>query len=78
MKKQKKQQIDLLKTLKKLDNTGNKDSKNPKNKKGVNPFIILFIIAILLSGVYTFLVSPSKEIINTDLGLNDIQARYAS
>ncbi|NCP76948.1 hypothetical protein GW830_02290 [bacterium] len=54
MKKQKKQQIDLLKTLKKLENTNKKD---PKNKKGTNPFIVLFIIAILLSGVYTFLAS---------------------
>jgi hypothetical protein len=75
MKKQKKQQINLLKTLKKLEGTNKKD---PKNKKNVNPFIILFIIAILLSGVYTFLVSPTKEVINTDVGLNDIQTRYAS
>lgn len=78
MKKQKKQPIDLLKTLKKLENTSKKDQKNPKNKKGVNPFIALFILAILLSGFYTFFASPNKEVINTDLGLNDIQARYAS
>jgi len=75
MKKQKKQQIDLLKTLKKLENTNKKD---PKNKKGTNPFIVLFIIAILLSGVYTFLASWNKEVVNTDIGLNDIQAQYAS
>ncbi|OIO76555.1 hypothetical protein AUJ87_02545 [Candidatus Gracilibacteria bacterium CG1_02_38_174] len=75
MKKQKKQQIDLLKTLKKLENTNKKD---PKNKKGTNPFIVLFIIAILLSGVYTFLASGNKEVVNTDIGLNDIQAQYAS
>ena len=78
MKKQKKQPIDLLKTLKKLENTTKKDSKDPKNKKGTNPFIILFIIAIILSSVYAFLVSWNKENINTSLGLNDIQARYAS
>lgn len=78
MKKQKKQQIDLLKTLRKLESVNKKDPKNPKNKKGVNPFIVLFIIAILLSGIYTFLASPTKEVINTDVGLNDIQARYAS
>lgn len=78
MKKQKKQQIDLLKTLKKLDKIDKKDSKKPKNIKGTNPFIILFIIAIILSGIYTFLASPTKEVINTDVGLNDIQAQYAS
>ena len=78
MKKQKKEQIDLLKTLKKLENTSKKSSKNPKNKKGANPFIILFIIAILLSGFYSFLASPTKEIVHTDIGLNEIQARYAS
>ncbi|MDD5376763.1 MAG: ATP-dependent zinc metalloprotease FtsH [Candidatus Gracilibacteria bacterium] len=78
MKKQKKQQIDLLKTLKKLESTAKKDPKDPKNKKGINPFIILFIITILLSGFYTFIASPNKEIVNTNLGLNDIQARYAS
>lgn len=78
MKKQKKQQIDLLKTLKKLDNMDKKGSKKPKNIKGTNPFIILFIIAIIFSGIYTFLASPTKEVINTDVGLNDIQAQYAS
>ncbi len=78
MKKQKKQQIDLLKTLKKLENADKKSSKNPKNIKRTNPFIVLFIIAILLSGIYTFLASPTKEVINTDVGLNDIQAQYAS
>lgn len=67
-----------MKTLKKLENTSKKESKDPKNKKGVNPFIVLFVIAIILSGVYTFLASGNKEAINTDLGLNDIQARYAS
>lgn len=75
MKKQKKQQINLLKTLKKLENTNKKD---PKNNKGTNPFIVLFILAILLSGIYTFLASPTREVINTDIGLNDIQAQYAS
>lgn len=75
MKKQKKQQINLLKTIKKLENINKKDSKN---KKSFNPFIILFVIAIALSGIYTFLASPTKEIVNTDVGLNDIQARYAS
>ena len=78
MKKQKKEQINLLKTLKKLEQSSKKGSKNPKNKKGTNPFVLLFIIAILLSGVYTFLASPTKEVVNTDIGLNDIQARYAS
>lgn len=78
MKKQKKQQIDLLKTLKKLENTTKKSPKDPKDKKGTNPFVILFIIAILLSGIYTFLASPTKEVIHTDVGLNDIQAKYAS
>lgn len=75
MKKQKKQPIDLLKTLKKLDNTGKKD---PKNKKTTNPFIVLFLIAITLSVLYVFLGAPKKEVINTEVGLNDIQARYAS
>lgn len=78
MKKQKKQQIDLMKTLKKLESTNKKDSKDSKNKKGTNPFIILFVFAIILSGIYTFFASPSKEVVNSDVGLNDIQARYAS
>lgn len=67
-----------MKTLKKLDNSGKQEQKDPKNSKGTNPFVVLFIIAIILSGIYTFLASPTKEIINTDVGLNDIQARYAS
>lgn len=78
MKKQKKQQIDLMKALKKLENTTMKEGENPKNTKKPNPFIVLFIIAILLSGIYTFLASPKKEVVNTEVGLNDIQARYAS
>lgn len=64
--------------MKKLENTNKKDLKDPKNKKGTNPFIILFVIAIVLSGIYTFLASPTKEVVNTDIGLNEIQARYAS
>lgn len=78
MKKQKKQQIDLLKTLKKFEKTDKKGLKDPKNNKRTNPFIILFIIAIAFSAIYTFLVSPTKEVVNTDIGLNDIQSNYAS
>lgn len=78
MKKQKKQPLDLLKTLKKLDQTGKKPQKDPNNKKGTNPFIVLFVIAIVIAVVYVFLGSPNKEVINTDSGLNNIQARYAS
>lgn len=67
-----------MKTLKKLENTNKKDPKDPKNKKGTNPFIVLFVIAIILSGIYTFFASPTKEVVNTDIGLNEIQTRYAS
>jgi hypothetical protein len=77
MKKQKKQQIDLLKTMKNRENLTNAP-KDPKKKKGTNPFVVLFVIAILLTGVYTYLIALPKEDINTDVGLNDIQARYAS
>ncbi len=78
MKKQKKQPLDLLKTLRKLDQTGKKSPKDSQNKKGTNPFVVLFLIAVVISVLYTFLGSAKKEVINTDAGLNDIQARYAS
>lgn len=78
MKKQKKQPIDLLKTLKKLDDVNKKDSKSPKNNKSTNPFIVLFVMAIIIASIYSFLGGPNKEDIKTNLGLNEIQARYAS
>jgi len=78
MKKQKKQPIDLMDTIKKLDSTDKKTPKKKNKKNKSNPFILLFVIAIILSVFYTYMSSPSKEKVNTDLGLNDIQMRYAS
>lgn len=78
MKKQKKQQIDLLKTLKKLDSTTKKEPKTPKNGKQTNPLIVLFVFAIIITGIVYFFNGPTRDDIKTELGLNDIQARYAS
>lgn len=77
MKKPKKERIDLLSTIKKLEWTEKKKQRNPKNRR-TNSFALLFLVAIVLAVFYTYFTSPSKEVINSDLGLNDIQARYAS
>lgn len=78
MKKQKKESINLLKTIKKIEKgMESKDPKKPQKKptsKAFNIFILCIIGALLVA----FFISPSHEKINTDVGLNDIRARYAS
>lgn len=68
----KKDKIDLVEKLKEV-----KKKENKKNK-WTNPFIILFLIAILIALIYSVLPHWSNVIENDNLWLNQVISNYSS
>ncbi|EKD65962.1 MAG: hypothetical protein ACD_49C00073G0005 [uncultured bacterium (gcode 4)] len=73
----KKDKIDLIKKLKEIQKTQKTDNKKKKWKKN-NPFIALFLVAILVAVIYSFVNTNSKEIINDKLWINEVVSNYSS
>ncbi|MDD2486764.1 MAG: ATP-dependent zinc metalloprotease FtsH [Candidatus Gracilibacteria bacterium] len=68
----KKNKIDLVEKLKDLKKQEN------KKKKGKNPFIMLFITAIIIAVIYSFFSTGQTEVINDKLGINQVVSNYSS
>ena len=58
-----------------LKRAATQPSKNPKKS---SPFVILFVVAICLSVLYITFSGGKKEIVHTDVGLNQVVASYLS
>ncbi len=44
--------------------------------RGPNPFVILLLVAIVVSSLYAFFSSNDREIVNTDIGINEVVKNY--
>ncbi|MCK9272607.1 ATP-dependent zinc metalloprotease FtsH [Candidatus Gracilibacteria bacterium] len=73
----KKDKIDLIKKLKEIQKVQKSQQKKKKSNKS-NPFIVLFLVAILVAVIYSFVNTNSKEIINDKLGINEVVSNYSS
>lgn len=73
----KKDKIDLIKKLKEIQKVQKSQQKKKKSNKS-NPFIVLFLVAILVAVIYSFVNTNSKEIINDKLWINEVVSNYSS
>ncbi|MDD2566017.1 MAG: ATP-dependent zinc metalloprotease FtsH [Candidatus Gracilibacteria bacterium] len=71
----KKNKIDLISKLKQIQKL---DNKKKSNKKKSNPFIVLFLVAIVISVLYSFLNTGPKEEINSKAGIYQVVSNYSS
>ena len=70
----KKNKIDLVEKIKEIQKKENKKKKT----KWTNPFIMLFLLAIVISLFYTFFTSWKTEVINDNLWINEVVSNYSS
>jgi len=71
----KKGKIDLIDKLKKIQKL---DSNKKWNGKKSNPFVALFLIAILIAVIYSFFATPAWEEVNDKLWLYQVVSNYSS
>ncbi|EKE26568.1 MAG: hypothetical protein ACD_4C00240G0001 [uncultured bacterium (gcode 4)] len=70
----KKNKIDLVEKIKEIQKKENKKKKT----KWTNPFIMLFLLAIVISLFYAFFTSWKTEVINDNLWINEVVSNYSS
>lgn len=70
----KKWKIDLISKLREIK----WKEKNYKKKKKTNPFIVLFLVAIVIAALYWFLNDGSKTIYNEKIWIYQVVSNYSS
>ncbi|EKE27773.1 MAG: hypothetical protein ACD_3C00154G0016 [uncultured bacterium (gcode 4)] len=72
----KKNKIDLIDKIKEIQKMDKKKPAKKKNK--TNPFIVLFLVAIVISVLYGFFNTWTKEEVNDKVGLYQVVSNYSS